>query len=264
MRAVREGKADAESHEAADSSAGGGGTTLADAQQKEQELREGLPFHAKDSPYEDVHSQREDKERDEQAFQQAERSQHKQGLRPGTRQGTGQRQPGAAQSAPRQQGAQQLARQPAPGRRDGFESSFGSVPTQPLQAKNPISTPPIAGRPTGPMQPMRAAGGAIHVLNSAQEPGVYFREEEHEGSRNDEQEDPELADAVEECIRLLFGVRGIHRVGPGTNDAGQPVIIISVNRGFSQSSMGAIPEQVHRFKTLVALPYDLLPLKRDL
>ena len=103
------------------------------------------------------------------------------------------------------------------------------------------------------------------MLNSAREPGVFFREPDPEGHRRDEDEaeDPELAAAVEECIRLLFGVRGIQRVGPGLDESGEKVILITPMRGFGESSLRAIPERVHRFKTLVALPFDLLPLRRE-
>ncbi len=146
--------------------------------------------------------------------------------------------------------------------RDGFESvmpsaartaaSAAAKPALSLSGENPVAPPP----------PSRMSGGAMHVLNSAKEPGVYFRAQERDGG-HEEDEDPELAEAVEEAIRLLFGVRGIHHVGPGLNEANEPVVLISVSRGFSEASMRAVPERVHRFRTLVALPYELLPLRRD-
>ena len=133
------------------------------------------------------------------------------------------------------------------------------------QTKAPaLTAPPLGGAPIAPALPRRLGGGAIHVLNNAKDPGVFFREDDPEDARRDEDEDPELAAAVEETIRLLFGVRGIHRVGPGQNDAGEPVIVISTARGFSEASMRAIPDRVHRFRTLLALPYELLPLRRDI
>lgn len=114
-----------------------------------------------------------------------------------------------------------------------------------------------------PPPPPRMTGGAMHVLNGAKEPGVYFREQGRNGGQGEEDEDPELAEAVEEAIRILFGVRGIHHIGPGLNEAGEPVVLISVSRGFSENSMRAVPDRVNRFPTLVALPYELLPLRRD-
>lgn len=121
-----------------------------------------------------------------------------------------------------------------------------------VNPRNPGALPP-----PGPMP----KGRLFEALDNAQEPGVLFQEESNERSP-EEQEDPELLEAVEEAIRLLFGVRGIHHIGPGTNDAGETVIIISVGQGFTEESMRRVPEAVRRFKTLVALPFDLLPLKR--
>lgn len=114
-----------------------------------------------------------------------------------------------------------------------------------------------------PLPPSRhRPGSAMEALDNAQEPGVFFREEEREGARGDELEDEALAAAVEEAIRLLFGVRGIHRISAGRNQAGQKVVLICVSRGFDDQSLGAIPAAVLGFPTLVALPYDLLPLRR--
>jgi hypothetical protein len=39
--------------------------------------------------------------------------------------------------------------------------------------------------------------------------------------------------------------------------------LIHVITGFSEASMAKVPSRVHRFPTLVALPFDLLPLRRD-
>ncbi len=102
---------------------------------------------------------------------------------------------------------------------------------------------------------------AMKLLRDAQPAGVLFREEPNE-QRADEQGDPELAAAVEEAIRLLFGVPGILRISPGRNEQGEPVVLVVADRGFTQASMDRVPPKVHRFATLVALPYDLLPLKR--
>jgi hypothetical protein len=106
--------------------------------------------------------------------------------------------------------------------------------------------------------------GALSAMHQAREPGAYFEEHAHqEGEGRPGGEDPELDAAVEEAIRLLFGVRGIHRISPGLNEAKEPVVLIVANRGFSEKSMQAVPPRVRNFPTLVALPYELLPLRRE-
>jgi hypothetical protein len=104
---------------------------------------------------------------------------------------------------------------------------------------------------------------AMTFLHGAKEPGVFFNEDAQREGHTEEEDDPELAAAVEETIRVLFGVRGIHRVGPGRNEAGEPVVLVVANRGFGEAAMKAVPEKVHRFPTLLALPYELLPLRRE-
>jgi hypothetical protein len=111
--------------------------------------------------------------------------------------------------------------------------------------------------------PAAPAPGAFSALKEAKEAGVYFRDQSREEGHREEDEDPELAAAVEEAIRLLFGVRGIHHVGPGLDEAGQPVVLIVADAGFGEASLRAVPAKVRRFDTLLALPYDLLPLRRD-
>lgn len=106
-------------------------------------------------------------------------------------------------------------------------------------------------------------GTLYELLENAKEPGTLYTEDDEGGGGGDEQEeDPELMEAVEECIQRLFGVRGIHHIGPGTNDAGEKVIVIATTQGFGEESMRRVPSEVRGFKTLVALPFDLLPLKR--
>ena len=62
---------------------------------------------------------------------------------------------------------------------------------------------------------------------------------------------------------LLFGVRGILRVSGGFNQADQPAIIVVATQGFGEASMKLVPAKVHRFETILAVPYDMLPLKRE-
>ncbi len=104
---------------------------------------------------------------------------------------------------------------------------------------------------------------AMTLLNQAQPHGVFFKEDYEREGHSEDKEDPELAAAVEECIRLMFGVRGILRIGAGRNQADEPVIIIVVGQGFGEASMRVVPEKVHKFPTLLALPYDVLPLKKE-
>lgn len=138
--------------------------------------------------------------------------------------------------------------------------------------KRSLGGSPMAGRKTEKlaMQPPplpgadKPKGTLYELLENAKEPGVLYTEDDEGGGGDDEQEeeDPELMEAVEECIQRLFGVRGIHHIGPGTNDAGEKVIIIATSQGFGEESMRRVPSEVRGFKTLVALPFDLLPLKR--
>ncbi len=198
----------------------------------------------------------------EEADRQRER---KEGVKPGVKGNLGsrggqafsQKQPASA-AAQKQYGAALRA-----GGSDGFEK----VPTQQKdpaaalrQAQATQRLPPAPSLP----QPRANLGGALGALHQAKDPGVYFKEHGPGSGQAEEDEDPELAAAVEETIRLLFGVRGIHRVGPGESQAGVPVVVIAAGRGFSQASLSVIPPRVHRFDTVLALPYELLPLRRQL
>lgn len=104
---------------------------------------------------------------------------------------------------------------------------------------------------------------AFTLLNQAQPHGVFFKEDYEREGHSEDHEDPALAAAVEECIRQLFGVRGVLRVGAGRNQADEPVIIIAVGQGFGEGSLRAVPEKVHAYTTLLAMPFDVLPLKKE-
>jgi hypothetical protein len=138
---------------------------------------------------------------------------------------------------------------------DDFEPSqaFG----KPIQAADlPVIPPSVPGN--------KPRSGVLELLDEAEEPGVFFKERERgDGERDDEEEDDELEEAVEEAIRQLFGVRGVYHIGPGEDVNGNPVVLISANQGFSNSSLERIPPVINGFKTLLALPYELLPLRRD-
>jgi hypothetical protein len=119
----------------------------------------------------------------------------------------------------------------------------------------PVTTPPPpVARPSRPPD-------AFSVLHAAQEPGIYFKEDGHHGAA--EQANPELEEAIEEAIRLLFGVRGILRVSGGFNQANEPAIVVVTTQGFGEASLKMVPAKVHKFETILAVPYDMLPLKRD-
>lgn len=105
---------------------------------------------------------------------------------------------------------------------------------------------------------------AFALLKEARDKGVLFVEDALKEGHSEDQEDPELAAAVEECIAKCFGVRGILRIGPGHNDKNEPIIVVATTHGFSDASLARVPEKVHRFATLIAIPFDLLPLKREL
>jgi hypothetical protein len=104
---------------------------------------------------------------------------------------------------------------------------------------------------------------AFALLKEARDKGVLFVEDALQDGHSEDREDPEHAAAVEECIRLCFGLRGILRIGPGHNDKAEPIIVVATTNGFSDASLAQVPEKVHRFATLIAIPFDLLPLKRE-
>ncbi len=119
--------------------------------------------------------------------------------------------------------------------------------------------------------PRKQGTDALSALNNAQDPGVFFKvleKGEGEGGGQEqprEEKDPELLAAVEEAGRLLFEVKGIRRIAPGQNDEGAKVVVVMVgDRNFTAESVRQVPERVHRFSTLLAIPYDLLPLRRAL
>lgn len=203
-----------------------------------------------DPALEEAHAEREEAQRAE--------GEHAPGTspqRPGTPRAGGQR-PAQKQDPAAQQQLSRALRNP--GRGDGFEGTqrtgsnavYGAQQVTGAQAAFPAPRPP-------------AFGEAMAALHQAQRRGVFFTEEARDGRPDEGREDPELAAAVEECIRLLFGVPGILRVGPGLNEAGQPIILVVASRGFTAASMAAVPQRVHRFDTLLALPFELLPLRRE-
>ncbi len=104
---------------------------------------------------------------------------------------------------------------------------------------------------------------AFLLLKEARDKGVLFVEDALAEGHSEDKEDPEHAAAVEECIAQCFGVRGILRIGPGHDDKNKPIIVVATTHGFTGESLSKVPEKVHRFATLIAIPFDLLPLKLE-
>ncbi|HYV44633.1 MAG TPA: hypothetical protein VFA20_07200 [Myxococcaceae bacterium] len=151
-----------------------------------------------------------------------------------------------------QKGREAEAKAAAEKRALGGSSSILTRKTEKLA----VQPPPLPGGD-------KPKGTLYEMLENAKEPGELYTEDDGGGGdQEQEEEDPELMEAVDECIQRLFGVRGIHHIGPGTSDAGEKVIIIATTQGFGEESMRRVPAEVRGFKTLVALPFDLLPLKR--
>jgi hypothetical protein len=155
--------------------------------------------------------------------------------------------------------------------RDGFEKSDPRA--MPLNsasynALKPVGTPVSAAaiqqnKLTGSFARLDRPPDAFALLREAKDRGVLFKEDWDREGHSEDQDDPELAAAVEEVISRLFGKAGILRVGPGRNDKDEPVVVVVATHGFSEASLAAIPERVGRFFTLLALSFELLPLRRE-
>ncbi len=104
---------------------------------------------------------------------------------------------------------------------------------------------------------------AFALLREAKEQGVLFQEDWNREGHSEDQDDPELAAAVEEVISRLFGKAGVLRVGPGRNEAQEPVVVVVATHGFTDASLAAVPEKAGRFPTMLALSFELLPLRRE-
>lgn len=139
--------------------------------------------------------------------------------------------------------------------------THGPQQAAPITSKNPIAA--VAATRPVLAPPSSRPPDAFALLHQAQDKGVYFKEDDLAQGAAAEAEDPELAAAVEEAIRLLFGVRGILRVGPGKNMENEPVVVVVATQGFGEAALKTVPQQIHRFPTLLAIPFDLLPLKKE-
>jgi hypothetical protein len=101
------------------------------------------------------------------------------------------------------------------------------------------------------------------LLREAKERGLLFQEDLNTEDHSEERDDPELAAAVEEVISCMSGKAGVLRVGPGRDEAQNPVVVVVATHGFSDASFAAIPERAGRFLTVLALSFELLPLRRE-
>lgn len=248
---------------------GGGETQNTSEQQgaggeagKEREAHEATKHESLWAPesHAEASEKKEAKEADHAEKERKEEG--KQGVKPGA--------PAGKEGAKNPKGPGQLAtkRQQS----DGFErtkaqaggtaQTTGTQPAMTAQAvgsKQPVNAV-AQTRPALAPPPANRPPDAFQLLHQAQDKGVYFKED---GMGSGEREDPELAAAVEEAIRLLFGVRGILRVGPGKNMENEPVVVVVATQGFGEAAMKVVPPSVHRFPTLLAIPFDLLPLKKE-
>lgn len=157
----------------------------------------------------------------------------------------------------KQQEARQEALKKLPGFKPPPPTNLTGISASRLQAVGQVG--PLAGKGLSNERPP----DAFSLLKEAREKGVLFVEDALKDGHSEDQEDPEHAAAVEECIAQCFGVRGILRIGPGHNDKNEPIIVVATAHGFTEASLAKVPEKVHRFPTLIAIPFDLLPLKRE-
>lgn len=168
-----------------------------------------------------------------------------------------------AQAAQKQQAQQKVA---------AFGANTGQPSTSTSASRLPLVGPGVSASRLQAVQKAMLGGAsatnerppdAFALLKDAKEKGILFVEDALAEGHSEDHEDPELAAAVEECIARCFGVRGILRIGPGHNDKNEPIIVVATTHGFSDASLAKVPEKVHRFATLIAIPFDLLPLKRE-
>ncbi|MDP1825719.1 MAG: hypothetical protein Q8L48_20830 [Archangium sp.] len=157
----------------------------------------------------------------------------------------------------KQQEAKQEALKKQPAFKPTVPTNLTGISASRLQAVGQVSQ--LAGKSVGTERPP----DAFSLLKEAREKGVLFVEDALAEGHSEDKDDPEHAAAVEECIAQCFGVRGILRIGPGHNDKNEKIIVVATTHGFTDASLQKVPEKVHKFATLIAIPFDLLPLKRE-
>ena len=162
--------------------------------------------------------------------------------------------PGAKTAMEKAQEAKQEALKKLPGFKPTAPTNLTGVSTARLQSVSSL---------TGQSASNERPPDAFSLLKEAREKGVLFVEDALAEGHSEDHDDPEHAAAVEACIAQCFGVRGILRIGPGHNDKNEKIIVVATTHGFTDASLTKVPEKVHRFATLIAIPFDLLPLKRE-
>ncbi|QRN96833.1 hypothetical protein JRI60_48980 [Archangium violaceum] len=153
--------------------------------------------------------------------------------------------------------AQQKTAQAVP-QRHSYESPLKAGEAQ----RSREVTAPKGSTPAAPVRsPSPPRVDARLVLGTGKPAGTYLREHPP-APQGASAGDSALMGAVAEAHQLLANVKGIERIGTGVNKAGEHVVVIVPKHGFSMESLRAVPEKVQGINTVVAIPFDLLPLRR--
>jgi hypothetical protein len=112
-----------------------------------------------------------------------------------------------------------------------------------------------------------------YLLKDVREAGEFFEQlnpdgggggQQQQQDQQQEEVDPEWVAAVQETGQALTGVRGISAVTRGLSDDDERVVLVLTNPGLTNNTFDKlIPSQSRGFPTLVAIPFDALPLRRD-
>lgn len=143
------------------------------------------------------------------------------------------------------------------------ESRFFGAKTAAAQAEALKAASQVQNKLAGESASKERPPDAFVLLKDARDQGSFFVEHQLAESHGGEGIDPELVAAVEECKAQCAELKGIMRIGPGKNDAQESVILIITTQGFSEASLARVPAQVGRFATMLVIPFELLPLKRE-
>lgn len=160
--------------------------------------------------------------------------------------------------------------QPAGKKPDAVKQPAGATAARPVTqatAAHPVheaqAAAKVATQLSGTFARLERPPDAFALLKEAKEKGVLFQEDWERDGHTEDRDDPELAAAIEDVITKLFGKPGILRVGPGHNEQNEAVVVVVATHGFTENSLAAVPERSGRFPTLLALSFELLPLKRE-
>ena len=95
------------------------------------------------------------------------------------------------------------------------------------------------------------------ALAEAREPGFHFTAQEE-----NTQASAEVQRAVQAATRGLASMVGVASIQAGHDARGRPVVQVKAQKGFDAAAFAQLPEAFEGVRTLLALDYDLLPLKR--